>query len=405
MKKAAASALIGAAAIALIVGLALSVRGRQADNDEKATPLKTSERKSAGVKIDRETQERIGLELQQLKSAAARTEVAIYGTLEADPSQEFALRSPVAGTLAGSGSWPAVGAEIASGSLVGTVKPQLMPMDQLTLNERLAATRSDLTAAKASTAAASAEASRLRQLNADDKNISDKALQEAEANAAAAEARVRSAEASERLISAVLQPESNAGAVQLQMRKGGQVLEVAAQPGETVEPGQLLLRVSRFDRLLARLYVPPGQNVNLSATRATIAPADHEDEVIPAERVAVAGAIDPKLQGQTLLFRLVAGMATLRPGQAVTARIPEQARSESGVLIPSSAILRFQGEVWVYVQTTPGVFARRMLSLDRPLEGGWLVTRGYTPGEQVVVSGAELLLSEEMKSQLDSDQE
>jgi hypothetical protein len=146
--------------------------------------------------------------------------------------------------------------------------------------------------------------------------------------------------------------------------------------------------------------------VNLSAKRATIAPADHEEDLIAAERVAVAGSVDPKFQGQTLLFRLAAGKkTTLRPGQAVTAHIPEAGRDESGVLIPSRAILRFQGAAWVYVQSAPGVFVRRMISLEHPSRGGWLLTAGFAPGQQVVVSGAQLLLSEEMKSQLESDEE
>ncbi len=408
MKKAVTSALVGAALLALIASFALTGRGHQADNDEpkpSKTSGKRSQKTSAGVKIDHETQQRIGLELQPLRHATARPEVTIYGALEAEPSEEFALRSPMAGFLVSKGRWPVLGAEIAAGTMIGTVRPRLTPLDQLALSERLASTRSDLIAAKASANAATAEASRLRQLNAEDKNVSDKALQEAQANAALAEARVTSAEASAQLIATALQPDSNSGAVQLQVRKGGQVLEVAAQPGEAVESGQLLLRVSRFDRLLARLYVPPGQNVNLSAARATIVPADYQEEVIPAQRVAVAGSTDPKLQGQILLFRLAAAKTALRPGQAVAARIPEPGQSEAGVLIPSRAILRFQGEAWVYVQSAPDLFVRRIVPLERPLKGGWLVTSGFAPGEQVVVSGAQLLLSEEMKAQLETDEE
>lgn len=46
-----------------------------------------------------------------------------------------------------------------------------------------------------------------------------------------------------------------------------------------------------------------------------------------------------------------------------------------------------------------------MAALDEPGDGGWIVKSGFQPSEQVVVSGAQTLLSEEMKSQLESDEE
>jgi hypothetical protein len=115
--------------------------------------------------------------------------------------------------------------------------------------------------------------------------------------------------------------------------------------------------------------------------------------------------MDPRYQGQTWLFRLALGRAALRPGEAVTAHISIPGPAIAGVLLPSSAILRFQGEAWVYVERASGEFVRRMAALDQPGNGGWLVNSGFAPGERIVVTGAQTLLSEEMKSQLESDEE
>jgi hypothetical protein len=133
-------------------------------------------------------------------------------------------------------------------------------------------------------------------------------------------------------------------------------------------------------------------------------PAGLEDE-IPAERVALGATVDPRYQGQTLIFRLSSGRAVLRPGQAVSARLAIPRSSARGVLIPSRAILRFQGQSWVYLQAEPDEFVRRKLTLDHPVSGGWLATSGFQSGQQVVVSGAQILLSEEMKSQLEPDED
>ena len=329
----------------------------------------------------------------------------VYGTLEEDPSEQFVLRSPITGVVVSDGRWPVLGGNVRAGVKVGAVRPRLTAIDQLTLNERLASIRGEIEGAQSSVATAREEVNRLRQLNADDKNASDKALDQAQTRYTTEQARLKAAQTSERLIGSSLQPDSKVGSVGLGIRKGGQVLEVSAQPGESVESGQTLIRVANFDRLLARLYVPPGEVINSSITRAMIAPTGNEETLIPAQRVALAGSIDPKYQGETLLFRLASTKVALRPGQAVTARIAVPGPNERGVLIPSRAILRFEGQTWVYVQAEAGQFVRRAVTLDRPVHEGWIVTSGFQPGQQVVLSGAQLLLSEEMKSQLESDEE
>jgi hypothetical protein len=49
-----------------------------------------------------------------------------------------------------------------------------------------------------------------------------------------------------------------------------------------------------------------------------------------------------------------------------------------------------------YVQVDEGVFSRRVVGLEQPTKDGWFVTDGLAPGESVVVSGAQQLLSTEL---------
>jgi RND family efflux transporter MFP subunit len=391
----------------LLGGIALSIRARQSETNEKkgASSEAAEKHKAEGVKLDTETRERIGLRVQPLQSLTIRSEVTVYGTLEADPSEEIVLRAQYTGVLESEGQWPAVGSRVAQGTSVGSVRPLYTPMDQIGLSERLASARADLESASAAVLSGSEAVSRLKQLNTEDKNVSDKALQEAETQLAAEEAKVKSAQASIELISATLRPRSNLNVERLEAQKAGQVTEIGAQPGESVQAGQALLRISRFDHLLARLYVPPGEKIPPSATRALIYPADESNIAIPAERAALAGSIDPRYQGQIFLFRLAPGKVELRPGQAVTGRLAVPGPATRGVLIPSSAILRFEGETWVYVESGSGEFVRRMAPLDQLAKGGWVLKSGFAPGDRVVITGAQTLLSEEMKSQLESDAE
>jgi hypothetical protein len=71
-----------------------------------------------------------------------------------------------------------------------------------------------------------------------------------------------------------------------------------------------------------------------------------------------------------------------------------------GILIPSTAIVRLGGKPYVYVQTAANEFVRKEVTLDQPTEAGFLSTRTVSAEDRVVIQGAQLLLSEEFKSQL-----
>jgi hypothetical protein len=63
--------------------------------------------------------------------------------------------------------------------------------------------------------------------------------------------------------------------------------------------------------------------------------------------------------------------------------------------VPRDAIVSFQGRSWVYVQRDATHFSRREVA-------GPFVTN-IAPGTRVVTTGAQELLSEEMRAQLHED--
>ena len=100
-------------------------------------------------------------------------------------------------------------------------------------------------------------------------------------------------------------------------------------------------------------------------------------------------------QGSLLLQRT----DPLPPGAAVVAWLTVPGSEESGVTVPREALLRHQGEVFVYLQTGDETFARRQIVLERPADSGWFVHDGLKAQDKVVVVGAQQLLSEELKGQ------
>jgi hypothetical protein len=67
------------------------------------------------------------------------------------------------------------------------------------------------------------------------------------------------------------------------------------------------------------------------------------------------------------------------------------------VLIPDTALIVSNGSYWCYVKRKDS-FVRAPMDVHRPLAGGYFVTGGVAVGDEVVTSGAALLLAREMNS-------
>lgn len=121
---------------------------------------------------------------------------------------------------------------------------------------------------------------------------------------------------------------------------------------------------------------------------------------MPAELLGPAPNVDPLFQGQGFFFLVKENSARLVPGAAVEGYVRFPGETLNGFNIPDSAVVRFAGQGWIYLQTGQETFARRKISLERPLEKGWFVAEGMAAPARVVVSGAQSLLSEEQKNQI-----
>jgi len=406
-----AAAVLGAWIVVLLACGGIRREDKEAGKSENsARPPATVSRNEQGlavVSLNTDTQRRIGLKTAPLRSMKLETEVAAYGRLMEDPAEVFVLRAPVAGTLRRSPGmdWPAIGKVIEKGSTVGVLAPRLNPVERITLADRLTAARAEVTAATAARTAARSAYERAKILNADNKNLSDRALQEAEARWKAEEARATAARETVRLLASSLRsPGLSTTSVGLVVEGGGEVVEVLAQPGESVEAGQPVVRLARFDSLIARVSIPAGQTISLPVRTARIAALGHEDAPLPGRRISLAARVDPDAQGQAFLFRL-SNPGGLRPGLAVIAYLRVPGEPRRGFLAPPSALVRAAGQAWIYVQQDAERFVRRAVTTEyRP--GGAVFVTGAVDGDgRIVTVGAQTLFSEESKAQIQVGEE
>ncbi len=356
---------------------------------------------SPGVTLKKAEQARAGIKTDELEMEAVASETVAYGRLEEDPAFAFVVRAPYSGTLR-STNWATLGQTLTAGTVLATLEPRLPLADRLAVNTQLATARAELNAATEAQKAAQTALNRATALNADNKNVSDRVVEEAAAKVAAERVRMAGAQALIQTLESTVGQSSAPAARSITLERGGQVLEVLAQPGESVEQGTPLVRLGQPEHLLARVEIPVGEKVP-GQGGIRIVPAGREAQpAIAGQYVGVAGS-NAATQGVALLYKLAHSSPDLRAGNAVTAYLPQAGGAAKQLVIPRVAVVQVEGRAWVYVQTGDERFERRPVPLDRPAGSGYIVTRGFDDGDKIVVTGAQTLLSEEFKSKNEAD--
>jgi len=154
---------------------------------------------------------------------------------------------------------------------------------------------------------------------------------------------------------------------------------------------------------IVRVDILPGDALTEPPRSARLLVLGRETQPIETNEIAPAFDADPKTQAQGFLLRVEKPPFALRPGMALTAWLELAEKPRSGFAIPRSAVLRHDGRAWVFVQEDEEKFVRKPVTLDTPLDGekGWFVVEGggIDEGDGLVVTGAQMLLSEELKAQ------
>jgi hypothetical protein len=251
------------------------------------------------------------------------------------------------------------------------LSPELKSYGRVQDPAPLSALMNELASARAAEAASSNELARLKTLVGQG-NASTRTLQAAEAAAARDQLAVQSA--TDRL--------------ELSWGK--------ALAGQKDLPG-FIQALATQQAALVRIDLPPGESLPAPPLGARLATLT--GQFAEAELLGLAPMVDPQLQGPGFLFLVKPNAPRLAPGQAVVGYLKLPGEPLSGVLLPREAVVRTDGAGWVYVldRNAAEAFTRTEVNLDHPTADGWFVTKGVSPGAYVVASGAQQLLSTEMK--------
>lgn len=265
----------------------------------------------------------------------------------------------------------------------------VVEIDQLIdLRGRYLAALAEADVIRASMANSQRDYERLAELNRDNRNVSDRTVAAAQATWQTEKAKLVAAGTA-------------AASIRDSMRQqwGPTLTDWATQRDEH---GVLQSLLSRQE-VLIRISLPEEVDNPQRLPELTIRPANMQVTAIKARYVSAAPSTDSALPGRTFFFR--ASADNLRSGMRVVASIKEEARATQGIIVPHQAIVWYGGQAWAYLKQGEEAFIRTLVSTEHEAEHGWFNESGFASGDEVVTSGAQLLLSEEFKYQIKNENE
>ena len=155
---------------------------------------------------------------------------------------------------------------------------------------------------------------------------------------------------------------------------------------------------------VARIDLPVGLEPTVRPTGARVAAlADEAAEPQNALVLGPAPDADPVIQGRGFLVRIE--HTPWPPGTALVGFLALGDRPKAGVLVPRSALVRYEGQVFVYVEHPQDMntIERRPIEVAQLTRDGAFIEAGLAAGEQVVVVGAQQLLSTELAGAVSED--
>jgi hypothetical protein len=154
-------------------------------------------------------------------------------------------------------------------------------------------------------------------------------------------------------------------------------------------------------RVLILVSLPQGLAVPLNFATVQVSRELDRPTARAARLLSSAPATDALTQGETFYYHAAA--EGLRSGMRLQVWIPTRNTAKPAVLLPYRAVVWQDGKAWVYRQDVPRHYARVEIHAHQDYGPDWLVNEGLEPGDRVVVSGAQTLLSESLKRQIPAE--
>ncbi|MCC7259262.1 MAG: efflux RND transporter periplasmic adaptor subunit [Gammaproteobacteria bacterium] len=325
------------------------------------------------VAIDAAQRKALGIVTAPLSADAGAAAVGLPATVTVPPDRERVVAAPATGMIAR--VQVAAGDSVKAGQALATLR-----------SEDLAAAQRDTAEAAVQAQLAEAAAERDEALFQEG-IVAESRVQATRAALTQARAHLAERRATLRLmgfqpaaVAAAERGDNLSDSVTLTAPIAGHVLEVQAATGGRIEASAPLFRIADLGTLWLEIQAPvdvaarvaPGQNVVVPGTRA-------------AGAVLVVGSSVSAAQSVLIRARVDNPAGELRFNQHVTVRLEGQAGNQQW-RVPNRAVVRQDGQDWVFVERADGFAPAAVQVLSRSGQSA-AVEAPFTGAERVVVEG------------------
>ncbi len=166
----------------------------------------------------------------------------------------------------------------------------------------------------------------------------------------------------------------------------GKVTVRRVQPGQTVKKGDELFTLADFDPLVARIFLPEREVLDLRVGQVVrLALRAREETRFEGRIQQISPVVDTASGTVKVTVEAVSPPPSVRPGAFVTVDVLRESRPRA-LLVPRQALIRELSDTYVYV-AEGGVARKRTVSLGLEEAERVEITAGLKAGERVIVSG------------------
>lgn len=153
--------------------------------------------------------------------------------------------------------------------------------------------------------------------------------------------------------------------------------------------------------LLLQITLPANMHLPANINAIAVDTQGHRELATPATLISAAPQVDPVSQGERYFFKYEG--QKLAYGTRIQAWIAVGDEKNSGVIIPETSVIWHLGQAFVFIKAEDGRFERRLLPPFIQTETGYFAPSGFAPAEEIVTTGAQTLLSQELKDLIPSE--
>jgi multidrug efflux pump subunit AcrA (membrane-fusion protein) len=154
-------------------------------------------------------------------------------------------------------------------------------------------------------------------------------------------------------------------------------------------------------RKLLQITLPSNKHLAETIKTIVVDTTGNRNLAHKADYISATELTESITQGESYYFQSTD--KKIKTGMNITAWIPENDKSDTGVIIPKSALIWNMDQAFVYIKTDEETFHRRIITQYTASNNGYFVANTIESGEKVVTKGAQMLLSEELRGQIPSE--